>query len=276
MERSETHAVAALADGEGLVTIYVEPKVGDVTRTQIEAYVETHLSRRALPESVQTVRIRRCPGCGWKVDPDLIARILARGREVFVCPACQTSLSVQDRSPRARESTRPKTAAQHHLADVRAAIEAAEATVRGKAETGDFDVFLAHNSTEKQFVRDLAEKLRHYALNPWLDEEQVPPGRWFQEVIEQAIPRIKSAAIVCGARGVGRWQALELRTFVSRCVDEDIPVIPVLAPGVSELPAAFVFLRELNWVRFEQSRQPRALSRLVSGITGLRTGLFEE
>jgi WD40 repeat protein len=265
-----------VADGEGVVTLYVASKVGEVTRTQVEAYVETHLRRRGLPESVRTVRIRYCPGCRWEIDPNLVAKIVEHERDVFVCPACSSTLSVQDRTPGARERARPKTAAEHHLADRRAEIEAAETSVRGKAETGEFDVFLAHNSADKEFVRAVAAKLREHAINPWLDEEQVPPGRWFQEVIEQAIPRVKSAAIVCGKKGLGRWQALELRGFVSRCVDEGIPIIPVLAPGVGDLPGNLIFLRQLNWVRFRNSaNDAQALNRLIWGITGSRADLLE-
>ncbi len=113
-----------------------------------------------------------------------------------------------------------------------------------------FDVFLAHNSQDKPQVRAIARELRHRGLKYWIDEEQIPPGRSFQEVIQQAIPNVKSAAIFIGSRGLGNWQAMELRILISQSVEADIPVIPVLLPGVETIPEHLSFLKQLNWVRF--------------------------
>ena len=110
--------------------------------------------------------------------------------------------------------------------------------------------------------------LKRRGLNPWLDTEQVPPGRWFQDFIQEAIPKAKSAAIFIGPKGLGKWQTLELRAFISECVEDDIPVIPVLLPGVQSVPRKLGFLRELNWVRFEKTiDDDEALDRLEWGIT---------
>jgi TIR domain-containing protein len=99
--------------------------------------------------------------------------------------------------------------------------------------------------------------------------EQIPPGRWFQDVIQAAILEVRSTAIFLGPGSLGRWQALELRAFVSQSVERQIPVIPVLLPGVKEIPPALAFLRELNWVSFHRSPdEEEPLDRLVWGITG--------
>lgn len=132
-----------------------------------------------------------------------------------------------------------------------------------------FDVFLAHNSQDKPLVESIAERLRQRGLNPWLDKEQIPPGRWFQDVIQQAITTVKSAAIFIGPKGLGKWQRIELRTFISQCVEADLPVIPVLLPGVSDIPKDLPFFKELNWVRFSSGiDDPEALDNLEWGITG--------
>lgn len=143
---------------------------------------------------------------------------------------------------------------------------AAERTMRD-----EFDVFMAHNSADKAAVIDVGKRLRSAGLNPWIDIEQVPPGRWFQDVIQSIVPRVKAAAIFLGTRGVGRWQALEIRTFISQCVERNVPVIPVLLPGLKEFPDELLFLRELNYVRFERDLDdPNAVERLIWGITGRR------
>ena len=100
--------------------------------------------------------------------------------------------------------------------------------------------------------------------------EQIPPGRWFQDVIQQAIPQVKSAAIFIGPHGLGRWEVVELRSFVSQCVEQGLPLIPVLLPGVDEVPPEPVFLRQLSLVRFAALDDPRSLAALVWGITGWR------
>lgn len=132
-----------------------------------------------------------------------------------------------------------------------------------------FDVFLAHNSLDKAQVQAICKELKQRGLKPWLDTEQVPPGRWFQDIIQQAIPNVKSAAIFIGLKGLGKWQALELRSFISQCVEADIPVIPILLPGVDKIPEHLFFLKQLNWVRFfHQIDEVEALDNLVWGITG--------
>ena len=134
----------------------------------------------------------------------------------------------------------------------RASDESARKSKRSGPETKKlsetvYDVFLAHNNQDKPAVLAVAAALKRRGLSPWIDVEQIPPGRWFQDVIQPAILEVRSTAIFLGPGSLGRWQVLELRAFVSQCVERHIPVIPVLLPGVDEIPQRFVFLRELNW-----------------------------
>lgn len=132
-----------------------------------------------------------------------------------------------------------------------------------------YDVFLAHNSQDKPQVRAVAKELRQRGMKPWLDEDVIAPGRWFQDVIQQAVPDVKSAAIFIGLGGLGTWEAVELRAFISQCVEAHIPVIPVLLPGVNKLPTHLLFLNQLNWVRFTSGIDDvEALDNLEWGITG--------
>ena len=39
-----------------------------------------------------------------------------------------------------------------------------------------FDVFLSHNSKDKEVVREIAERLRADGLRVWLDDWQIRPG----------------------------------------------------------------------------------------------------
>jgi len=135
----------------------------------------------------------------------------------------------------------------------------------------NFDVFLAHNHRDKAQVEQISELLKKRGIVPWLDKEQIPPGRWFQDVIQDTIPNVKSALIFIGSYGLGNWQALELRAFISQCVSSSIPVIPVLLPEVDEIPSSLIFLKELSWVQFGSNLDDEvAIDKLVWGITGIK------
>jgi hypothetical protein len=135
--------------------------------------------------------------------------------------------------------------------------------------TNNYDVFLAHNSADKPLIEKINRKLKARGIKPWLDKEQIAPGRHFQDVIQDTIKRISSAAIFISNNGLGRWQVVELRAFISQCVERNIPVIPVLLPGVNSIPENLVFLNEFNWVKFRVDiDEEEALDNLIWGITG--------
>lgn len=68
---------------------------------------------------------------------------------------------------------------------------------------------------------------------------------------------------------MGKWESMELRVFISRCVERGIPVIPVLLLGVSMVPEDLLFLKEFRWVRFFNSiDEEEPLDNLEWGITG--------
>lgn len=132
----------------------------------------------------------------------------------------------------------------------------------------EFDVFMAYHSGDRAAVQRLAAFLREDGLRPWVADEQVPPGRWFQSEIEAAMDRVGAAAIVIGEHGLGRWQAIELQASMAENIERGLPVIPVLLPN-AEVPQGLKFLRQLSWVRFEEDVvEPEALNRLRWAITG--------
>jgi hypothetical protein len=140
----------------------------------------------------------------------------------------------------------------------------------------EFDVFLAHNSTDKEQIKLINEKLKQRGIKTWLDVEQVQPGKSFQDAIQKAIPSIKSAAIFIGKQGLGMWQGLELKVILSMCLKQYIPVIPVLLPGVEDLPQDMIFLKEFNYINIYDGQiqianeivNKRVLDLLEWGIKG--------
>ncbi|MDM8526652.1 toll/interleukin-1 receptor domain-containing protein [Anaerolineales bacterium HSG24] len=134
----------------------------------------------------------------------------------------------------------------------------------------EFDVFLAHNSDDKSNIKIISKKLKANGLTPWLDEEQILAGELFQDKIQAAIPKSRTVAQFIGPDGLGKWQVMELRVFLSQCVDKGIPIIPVLLPGVDDLPDKLLFLEQFNWVEFNNIEDEAPLNKLVIGIKGVR------
>jgi hypothetical protein len=137
--------------------------------------------------------------------------------------------------------------------------------------TEQFDVFLCHNSKDKSLVEKIADQLRLRGLNPWLDKASLAGGDQFTIEIEKAIVNSKSAVIFFGNNGVGNWQKREIGVCYSRSVDASkeglvFKVIPVLLPGVTEVPKDQMFLREIHWISFLDLKHKDAFKQLESAI----------
>lgn len=136
-----------------------------------------------------------------------------------------------------------------------------------KVRSEQFDVFLAHDSDDKEAVLEIARHLRRRGIHPWVDVEQIHPGELWQAALQTAIPRVKAAAVVLGRHGVGRWQDVEIRALMNECVERKMRLIPVLL-GESEIPQDLLFLKQLHAVRFAKgTADVQAVAELSWGIS---------
>ena len=143
----------------------------------------------------------------------------------------------------------------------------ASATIAGKLATNDFDVFLSYKTSDRKAVKEIAEQLKQRGILPWLDIEQLQPGKPWQPALESQIETIKSAAVFVGKDGQGPWQTMEIDALLREFADRECPVIPVVLPIARRKPQLPVFLRGMHWVDFRQA-DPDPLGQLVFGITG--------
>ena len=132
-----------------------------------------------------------------------------------------------------------------------------------------FDVFICHNSNDKVAARRLNKRLQQKGIRTWFDEEQLPPGRPWQELLEQQIEAIKCAAVLVGESGIGPWQDAEIRGFLSEFINRSCPVIPVILKDCDAVPQLPIFLRQFTWVDFRKT-SPDPFRLLRWGITGDR------
>jgi WD40 repeat protein len=233
----------------------------------LESFVANHLARRAARGTILQSAVVACRECRFVV-PEAVLELLPDQR-VIRCPRCGEGVERSGDSARTT-GRNPQIRGLNAAADRERERLMDRVTADGKAAVQDFDVFLAHNSVDVSDIVQLDSRLRDNGISTWRYADQIPPGRWFQDVLQEAIGKVRSAAIVVGPTGLGRWERLELRSFVSRCVKEGLPVIPVLLPGAS-WPIDVPFLEELNGVVFEHSvEDDDAFANLVWGITGDR------
>ena len=261
-------------EGKGVISVFFDSGASMDSKLMFLRFVHDHLQARSLPSSVTRERIYRCPECGEEVENKrAVANRLQKGLSTIICQYCEHKVPLLDFLEERFGDPELLSLVRELEEEATGKIEqdVAMTAAKAKQDIGEFDVFLAHNSEDKRTVEAIGHNLKLRGLNPWLDDEQIPPGRWFQDVIQQAISNVKAAAIFISASGLGRWQVVELRAFIEECVEREIPVIPVLLAGVDKVPQNLRFLNQFTWVSFEDQIDDReALDRLQWGITGKR------
>jgi hypothetical protein len=126
-----------------------------------------------------------------------------------------------------------------------------------------------HNSQDKAEVIEIAQQLQKRGLKPWLDVWELRPGLSWQELLEEQIAQIKSAAVFIGSSGLGPWQKREMRAFLSEFVDRNCPVVPVLLKSAPQKPKLPIFLKSMTWCDFK-SEYSDPMEQLIWGITGIK------
>ena len=258
-----------LDEGHGEFTLFYEVDTGEETRYHFEQYVEIHLKRWALPNTITRRRVFVCPVCDTPISDKQAQLRRDRNFDWIRCPVCDTRISLRDREERLDMVPDSAVHQIDEAANRGRDRDVAVYTLEGKMATNDFDVFLCHNSEDKPNIRRIAEKLRQEGLNPWLDEERIRPGTPWQRALEEQIENIKSAAVFVGKNGIGPWHRMEIDAFLREFVSRNCPVIPVILPDCENVPDLPVFLRGMKWVDF-RTLDPDPLEELIWGITGKR------
>ncbi|NMG20784.1 GUN4 domain-containing protein [Brasilonema bromeliae] len=133
----------------------------------------------------------------------------------------------------------------------------------------DYEVFLCHNSKEKQQVERIRTQLKHQGILAWLDKYDFEPFRPWQDQLEEIIPQIKAVAVFIGSSGVGPWANIEMREFLVEFANRKLRMGLVILPDcpqelINSVPR---FIRSFHWVDFRQ-QEPDPMEQLIWGITG--------
>ena len=263
-------------EGKAELTLFFKPEASAQTRLQFEEYVYTHLKRRALPETIVRRRIIVCQECGASVNESHVVLRKKRGFDWISCGVCDAKISLLDDNKHLQEPCIeiPKIIPEmDKAADKGRERDTATSIIKGKEATNDFDVFLSYNSKDKPLVEKIAVLLRQRGLNPWLDKAEISPGMSFQEYIIDGIKQSKSAAVFVSPNGLGGWQEQELVIINNRRIKKNLPVIPVLLPGIDVIPDQpniLLLFSELNWLSFKENvDELEPLEQLIQAIKGL-------
>ena len=141
------------------------------------------------------------------------------------------------------------------------------------------DVFLSYNTKDRQYVTKVAGRLKERGISPWLDEEQLLPGRSPLKEMEPFFRSTKVAVVFVGKDGLGKFQEIEQDPLLEAAINRGIPLIPVLLPGAAEPSELPFYLRGKKWVDFRETEcvdfretAPDPFEKLGNGITGQRNG----
>ena len=256
-----------IEEGRGELVLFHDEQASREVRTQFETYVAEHLRLRALPGTLTRRSIRACLRCGFVLPEDLIRRRLQANATTMRCPACEETVISLVEEPAAPADV--AVAEMNRSADERRDQSAAETRLKGKIETGDYDVFLCHNSKDKKQVMAIGERLKELGILPWLDIWEIRPGTRWQKELHKHIKSIKSAAVFIGPRGVGPWQDLEVEALLAEIAKRNCPIIPVIMEGRKGRPQLPAFLKLWHEIDMRQP-DPDPFEQLVWGITGER------
>jgi GTPase SAR1 family protein len=241
------------------------------TRFRFEGFVMAHLQKSALAGSVATERLFVCEDCGTAVPQAWVEKIRARGETWFACPCGGSRISLVEPKEQI-EIARGAVKAMESAADRERDRRVSDVVLRGKEETGEYDVFLCYNSRDRQVVEQIASRLKEKKVRPWLDSWDLRPGdRWLDKLAE-IIGSVKAAAVFVGPHQTGQYQNLEIPAVIRQSIKSGIRVIPVILPEAESEPRWSTFLEDFHRVDF-RVRAPDPMASLVYGITGERLEL---
>jgi hypothetical protein len=95
------------------------------------------------------------------------------------------------------------------------------------------DVFLCHNTADKEDVEHVANRLQAEDISVWLDTFNLIPGERFTQKIEAALANCDTIAVFVGRMGRGPYQNEEFDFAVNVRGTKGARVIPVLLPGAT-------------------------------------------
>jgi len=138
-----------------------------------------------------------------------------------------------------------------------------------------FDLFISHNNKDKAAVIALAERLKANGVKVWLNVWELCLGEPWQESAGKIIVNTRAVAVLVGIDGIGPWEDVEMHVFLDKCVQNKMPIIPVLLPGCPKEPILPLLMQHFTWADFREGKEEEGFGQLMRGITGEKPDIFD-
>jgi hypothetical protein len=159
-------------------------------------------------------------------------------------------------------------------------IDVDQSTPSLEQQNYKFDIFLCHNSEDKEDVeaicRDLKKKrIKNKRINPWLDRSGLYVGDDITTIVKENIRLSKSIGIFIGKNGLGPYQKKELKFICEeRHKGKYFTIIPVFLDDPNQIKSYVppCFLGESdNELLYADFSKPRfkALDKIIDKIKNL-------
>ncbi|MDJ0695845.1 GUN4 domain-containing protein [Mastigocoleus sp. MO_188.B34] len=135
-----------------------------------------------------------------------------------------------------------------------------------------FDIFLCHNSQDKDEVRKVREALQQQGFKCFLDE-YLSGGELWRQSIARAIRNSRYVVIFVGGHGLGQYQRKEIE-YCDGIFFDGIKVIPVLLSTATKESIQTFHSQDVNWiwrnqrVDFRSRRDSDPMGKIIQAISG--------
>jgi len=137
-----------------------------------------------------------------------------------------------------------------------------------------YDVFFSYSHEDTSEVEKLAKRVEEKTdYRVWLDKWVLPPGKYWQPAIAQALGTTKCCMIFIGKTTPSGWFNQEIQKALDRRAnDDEFRIMAVLLPGANEKTIdSYLGLR--TWIDFRKGlTNDKALHDLICGIRGVPFG----
>jgi hypothetical protein len=125
-------------------------------------------------------------------------------------------------------------------------------------------IFISHSSRDDHFVNDLSARLSRRGYTTWVDHQDIPAGKVWDDVVEDALHRSDAMILVLSPEAV---ESREVKVEWGEFRTHDKLIVPVMIRE-SRLPLR---LRDLHYLDFSggESIDDEAFTRLVKSLPAL-------
>jgi hypothetical protein len=117
-----------------------------------------------------------------------------------------------------------------------------------------YDIFLCHNSRDRDRVDGLRAELRAEGIGTWMDRWDINPGDPWTKKIEEILPKVRVAAVCIGSHDIGPWEAMELYYLFDLHARSQTRLIPIILEGVDGEPKIPGFLKMFQWIDLRKGK----------------------